>query len=340
MADSLRGRALTGRHEIVTVIGASGFLGRYVVQTLAQAGYRIRAVQRHPNRALFLRPLGWVGQIELVRGYVADEAALRRAILHSDAVVNLVGILYEEGSQRFETVQAEGAERIARIAAEAGIGAFVQVSAIGARRGSASAYAATKARGEAAVRAAVPSARILRPSILFGPEDDFFNRFADMARYSPVLPLIGGGRTRFQPAYVADVARAVLGALTLPSTAGRIFELGGQRIYTFRELMELILRVTHRKRLLLPLPFPLATIIAALAQMSPTRLLGMPPLLTTDQVELLKADNVVGASGEAVGTFADLGVPEPSFPEAVVASYLWRFRKDGQFGDQPFQDAV
>ncbi|MGH6888154.1 MAG: complex I NDUFA9 subunit family protein [Rhizomicrobium sp.] len=310
---------------LVTVFGGSGFLGRYVVRALARAGHRIRVGVRRPNVANYLLPMAHVGQIQLVKADVTDADAVGRALKGAAAAVNLVGILYESGRQRFDGVHAEAAATIAKAARERGLRALVHVSALGARTDSSSLYARSKAAGESAVRDAFAGAAILRPSLLFGPEDDFFNRFAALARLSPVLPLIGGGRTRFQPAYVCDVADAVVRCLE--DGQGILYELGGPRVYTFRQLLELILAETNRRRLLLPVPFPLAMAKASLLGLLPK------PLLTRDQVRLLEQDNVVAPEAR---TFAALGI-EPESVEAIVPSYLWRFRREGQFEAQPRQ---
>ena len=307
-------------NQLVTVFGGSGFLGRHTVRALARAGFRIKVATRHPNRAFFLRPLGAVGQIDFIKCDVADEEAVARAMLGAQAVVNLTGILFEKG-QTFEEVQADGAANIAKSAAAAGAGALVHVSAIGADLESNSAYAVTKAKGEQSVRAAFPKAVILRPSIIFGPEDGFFNKFAEMARFFPALPLVGGGQTRFQPVFVGDVAQAIVTALSRQD--GRTYELGGPSIYSFKELLQLILRETGRNRALLPLPFGLASLAAAFLQLLPN------PMLTIDQVRLLKKDNV--ASPTAAG-LSDLGIT-PTSVEAVVPSYLWRYRAKGEYAD-------
>jgi len=308
------------KNQLVTVFGGSGFLGRHTVRALARAGYRIKVATRHPNRAFFLRPLGAVGQIDFVKCDVADADAVAQALSGSDAVINLTGILFQSG-QTFEDVQADGAANIAAAAAAAGVGALVHVSAIGADTESESAYAVTKAEGEAAVREAFPNAVILRPSIIFGPEDGFFNKFAELARYVPALPLIGGGKTRFQPVFVGDVAQAILAGLSRQD--GRTYELGGPVSYTFKELMLLILRETGRKRILVPLPFGIATLKAAFLQLLPN------PLLTVDQVKLLKDDNVVSPTAAGL---ADLGIA-PTSVEAVIPSYLWRYRAKGEYAD-------
>lgn len=310
---------------LVTLFGASGFAGRHIVWALARRGYRVRCAVRRPNLAHFLKPMGGVGQVEPIQANIRDEHSCRRAIEGADAVINLVGLLYERGSQRFETVHVHGAARLARLAAAAGVGHFVHMSAIGADEASSSAYVRSKAHGEAAVRAAMPAAVVIRPSIIFGPEDAFFNRFAALARLSPVLPLIGGGETRFEPVYVKNVADAVLEALVRPDMAGKTYELGGPRIFTFRELLAYILKETGRRCLLLPVPFALARLKAFFLQFMPT------PLLTPDQVELLKRDNMVSDQARAEGrTLQGLGI-EPVSIEAIVPSYLYRFRKAGQF---------
>ncbi|HEY3639282.1 MAG TPA: complex I NDUFA9 subunit family protein [Rhizomicrobium sp.] len=305
----------------VTVFGGSGFLGRYVVRALARAGHRIRVCVRYPNRANYLLTAGNVGQIQIIRGNVRNPDHIALAMKGSHAVVNLVGILYETGRQHFDDIHADAAGTIAETAKRQGVDALVQVSAIGASADSASSYARSKAAGEAQVREAFPDATILRPSIVFGPEDDFFNRFAGLARIAPALPLIGGGRTRFQPVYVCDVADAVVRCVEDPQTRGRLYELGGPKIYTFKELLQLVLTETHRRRLLIPLPFPLAMMKATFLGLLPN------PLLTRDQVRLLKQDNVVAPGALTLG---DLGI-EPEAAEAVLPSYLWRFRREGQF---------
>ena len=312
------------RNEIVTVFGGSGFLGRHTVRALAKAGWRIRVAVRRPNEAHFLRPMGSVGQIELVQANIRDAASVARALANADAVVDLVGILCASGKQTFDAIHAKGAETIAEAAKAEGITQAIFVSAIGADVLSPSRYGRTKADGEKAFRNTLPGSVILRPSIVFGPEDDFFNRFASLSRFAPALPLIGGGKTRFQPVYAGDVAAAIATILDAPGAfAGRTFELGGPNTYTFKDLLKLIGRITGRKRLLIPVPYLLAYLKAAFLGLLPN------PLLTIDQVHLLKTDNVVDTSGE-VGTFADLGIT-PIAPEAVLESYLWRFRKAGQF---------
>lgn len=316
---------------LVTVFGGSGFVGAQVVRALARPGSgsggpRIRVAVRNVGRGYKLRMLGDVGQIEIVQANVRNPASIARALEGAEAVVNLPGVLYETGRQRFQSVHAMGARNVAQAAAKAGITTFVQMSALGADADGASKYARSKAEGEAAVRELIPTATIVRPSIVFGPEDDFFNRFGFMASVSPALPLVGGGVTRFQPVFVGDVAQAIARCVSDPATRGQTYELGGPAVYSFRELLQLVLRETGRNRLLVPLPFPLAGAIGRVAQLSA----GLfPPILTVDQVELLKSDNVV--SGQAPG-LADLGV-QPTAVEAIVPTYLYRFRKGGQFAE-------
>jgi len=304
--------------NLVTVFGGSGFVGRHTVRALARAGWRIRVAVRHPNRAFFLRPLGSVGQIDIIKCDITDPDQVARALHGADAAVNLCGILFQAG-QTFEDLQADGAAHVAQAAAAAGLGALVHVSALGADTESNSEYAVTKAEGEEAVREAFPKAVILRPSIIFGPEDGFFNKFAALARFTPALPLIGGGRTRFQPVFVGDVAQAVVTSLSRQD--GRTYELGGPAVYSFKELLQLILRETGRRRILVPLPFGLALLKAAFLQILPK------PLLTVDQVRLLKKDNVVSPTAPGL---AELGIT-PTSVEAVVPSYLWRFHPKGEY---------
>ncbi|MBL8833813.1 MAG: complex I NDUFA9 subunit family protein [Rhodospirillales bacterium] len=305
----------------VTVFGGSGFIGRYVVRRLAQQGWIVRACVRDPVAAAFLKPMGNVGQVVPMRTNLADDdAALAAAVQGADAVVNLVGILAESGTQTFDALQAEGPARLARAAKAAGATSFVQVSALGADANSASKYARTKAAGEAGVRAAFPDATIVRPSIVIGAEDGFFNRFAQMATWLPALPLIGGGETKFQPVYVADVAEAIVRAIDNPAARGKTFEAVGPRVYTFRELMEYLLATIDRHRGLIPVPWPLAEIQGTIMGMLPIK------LLTRDQVELLKTDNVgTGAPGlEAFGIV-------PAAMEVVAPVYLAAYRRGGRF---------
>jgi uncharacterized protein YbjT (DUF2867 family) len=312
---------------LVTVFGGSGFLGRHVVRALCKRGYRVRVAVRRPDLTGHLQPLGRVGQIHAVQANLRYPRSVEAAARDADIVINLVGILFEHGRQRFDSVQAFGAEAVA-LAATAFGARLIHVSAIGADESSPSHYARSKAMGEKLVLAALPSATILRPSIVFGPEDDFFNKFAAMARIAPALPLIGGGATRFQPVFAGDVALAVLAAIDRPETGGTIYELGGPEVMSFKELMQFVLATIERRRLLMPIPFGLARFMAALLE-----LLGKlhKPLLTRDQVELLRSDNIVSGEARREGrTLAGLGI-EPVAMATIVPSYLWRFRKTGQF---------
>lgn len=314
---------------LVTLIGGSGFIGRYTAQAFARAGWRVRIAVRRPNEAIAMRTYGDVGQVAPMQANIRDDASIANAVADADVVVNLVGILREDSWQTFEAVQLEGAARVARAAAAAGVSRLIQISAIGADPESDSDYARTKARGEAAVREAFPGAIIMRPSIVFGPEDDFFNRFASMSRISPILPLVGGA-TRFQPVYVGDVAKAIVAAATLPDAAGKTFELGGPKVYSFKALMKLMLATVRRRRLLLPIPFWMARIQAWFLDLLDYVPFVGNTILTQDQVKLLRHDNVV--SGDAPG-LAELGV-SPRGLEAVLPTYLWRFRPQGQY-NQP-----
>lgn len=316
--------AITQVPPLVTVFGGSGFLGRHVVRALARRGYRVRVAVRNPNLAGHLQPLGNVGQIQAVQANLRYRWSVDRAVQGADHVVNLVGILFESGRQTFDAVQDFGARAVAEAAR--GVGAkLTHVSALGADLQSTAAYARTKARGEQAVRETMKDAVIFRPSIVFGPEDGFFNRFAAMARLSPVLPLIGGGETKFQPVYVADVAEAIARSVEGKVKGGKVYELGGPQVLTFRQCMEEMLAVIGRKRVLAPVPWGLARLQASVLGLLPN------PLLTTDQVEMLKADNIVSASAAKEGrSFAGLGiVPDPM--EAILPSYLWQYRPAGQF---------
>lgn len=312
--------------NLVTVFGASGLVGRHTVRALAKAGWRIRAVCRHPNLANYLSPAGLPGQIQLFKGNVCDDNSVARALEGADAAVNLTGVLYSHGEQSFEALHVDAARRIGRLACETGIKTLVHVSAIGADPDAGSSYAELKGRGERALHEEFPDATILRPSLVFGPEDQFFNKFAWLARISPALPLIGGGHTKFQPVFAADVAAAILRCIEDTAAGGKTYELGGPTVYSFKELLQFILRETGRKRLLVPWPFFLASINAFFLQM-PSIILPIAPLLTVDQVRLLKTDNVVQ---DGALTFADLGIA-PAAVEAEVPSYLWRFRPKGQF---------
>ncbi|MFQ3623822.1 MAG: complex I NDUFA9 subunit family protein [Acetobacteraceae bacterium] len=305
--------------KVATVFGGSGFIGRYIVKRLAERGYRVRVAVRDPEAALFLKPMGALGQIVPMAASVRDDASVASMVEGAEVVVNSVGILYETGSQRFQALQAEAPGRIGRAAAAAGTRAVVHLSAIGADAASPSVYARTKAEGEAAVRQAFPAATILRPSIVFGPEDGFFNRFAALAQVLPALPLYGGGTSRFQPVYVGDVADAAMAAIARPEPAGRTYELGGPRIYTFRELLAYILETTGRRRLLLSIPFSVGAVQARLLELLPT------PPLTRDQLLLLQRDNVVSPGAL---TLSDLGIA-PKAVEAIVPTYLAKFRRGG-----------
>lgn len=320
--------------QLVTVFGGSGFVGRHVVRALVKRGYRVRVAVRRPDLAGFLQPLGSVGQIHAVQANLRYPDSVAAAVKGADAVVNLVGILQESGRQSFAGVQANGPRAIAQACAAHGVSRLVQMSAIGAASGSKSLYARSKAQGEAAVLQAVPGAVILRPSIVFGPEDAFFNRFAALARMLPVLPLIGGGETKFQPVFVGDVAEAVARAVDGDLAGGRIYELGGPEVKSFRELLAYICTVTGRNRAFVPLPFGLARLQARAFEIADMVTLGLLPnelKLTRDQVTLLESDNVVSATAKADGRdFAGMGIA-PSSIEAIVPSYLWRFRKTGQF---------
>ena len=309
---------------LVTIFGGSGFLGRHIVRALARRRYRIRVAVRRPDLAGHLQPLGGVGQIHTVQANVRYGRSIEAAARDSDIIINLTGILHERGRQRFESVHHVGAEGIA-LAANAFGARMIHLSALGADENSPSLYARTKALGEKAVLAAVPTATVFRPSVVFGPEDDFFNRFAALARMSPFLPLIGGGLMRFQPVFVGDVAEAVAAAVEEKTRAGATYELGGPEVLTMRQVMEYVLKTIDRKRLLVPLPFEIAKLQAKILQPLPK------PPLTPDQVELLKADNVVSDAAKAQDrTLQSLGI-EPISIAVVVPTYLWRFRKSGQF---------
>jgi len=318
--------AIDATAPLVTIIGGSGFVGRYVAQRMARRGWRVRVAVRRPNEAGFVRPYGEVGQVEPIQCNIRDDASVAAAVKGAEVVINCVGILYQAGAQKFDAVQAEGPARVAKAAKAAKVKRFVHISAIGADAESSSAYQRSKAAGEAGVLAAFPGAVILRPSIIFGPEDQFFNRFAAMAKVSPVIPLVGAD-TRFQPVYVDDVAAAVEKAAMGEAVAGAVYELGGPRAYTFRDLIKLMLRTIRRRKFLLALPFSVARIQAFFMQLP--ALAGVPPLLTMDQVESLRSDNVVSATAKTLG---DLGI-RPTAVEGVIESYLYVFRPQGQYDD-------
>jgi uncharacterized protein YbjT (DUF2867 family) len=322
MTDTPGNARLNG--QLVTVFGGTGFLGRYIVRELARKGYRVRLAVRRPDLAGHLQPMGAVGQIHAIQANLRHGWSVERAIEGADGVVNLVGILHESGKQSFEAVQAEGPALIAQACKAAGIERLVHVSAIGADDDSPAAYARSKAAGEAAVRAGVPQAVILRPSIVFGPEDQFFNRFAGMALFSPILPVVGP-TTRFQPVYVGDVADAVALAVDGGAQAGTTYELGGPEIDSFEGLMERMLKVIERKRMIIALPMKVAELQARLFELLPN------PALTVDQVKMLQRDNVVSPQALAEGrTLEALGINGASM-DAILPTYLWRYRKNGQY---------
>ena len=310
--------------KMVTVFGGSGFLGRHVVGALARRGYLVRVACRRPDLAGHLQPLGNVGQIQPIQANLRYRWSIERALEEADYAVNCVGILHEGGRQTFSAVQDFGARAIAEVARANGIG-MTQVSAIGSDAGSDSDYARTKAAGVAAVMETVPDAVILRPSIMFGPEDSFFNRFAEMARFTPVLPLIGGGHTRFQPVYVGDVAEAIARSVDGKVAGGKTYDLGGQEILTFRECMEIMLEIIERKRRLVSIPWSVARLQASVLELLPN------PLLTRDQVNQLKVDNVVSDEARRDGrTLEGIGI-RPQTLEAILPTYLWRYRRAGQY---------
>lgn len=318
------GIALDNR-SLVTVFGGSGFVGRHVVRALAKTGARIRVAVRRPDLAGHLQPLGGVGQIHAVQANLRFPESVDKAVEGADAVINLVGLLAEGGKQRFEAIHVAGAKAIAQAAVDVRAKAMVHVSSIGADSESRSQYARTKAAGEAAVLEVFPQASILRASVIFGPEDDFINRFGAMARVAPALPLVGGGRTRFQPVFVGDVASAVVASLEGKATPGEIYELGGPEVLSFRQILEMVLHHTKRDRALISLPFWLASIQARFLQLLPS------PPLTVDQVKLLKSDSVVSDAAAKDGrTLTGLGI-KPVGMEAVVPEYLERFRAKGEF---------
>jgi NADH dehydrogenase len=321
--------------RLATVFGGSGFVGRHVVRALAKAGWRVRVATRRPDLAFFLQPAGKVGQIHAVQANIRYPDSIAAAVREANAVVNLVGILSQSGAQTFDALQHHGAEAIAKAASAASAEFFVQMSAIGAGPEQVSLYAKSKAAGESAVTQAFPCATILRPSVIFGPEDTFFNRFATMTQMLPALPLIGGGKTKLQPVFVDDVAEAVVHSLNEPA-CGKIYELGGPEVATMREIMAYVLRVIGRKRLLAPLPFPVANLVGLSCEVAEKLSLGLMPsslMVTRDQVELLRHDNVVSAGAIADGrTLSGLGITPCSY-ETIVPTYLYRFRKTGQFAD-------
>jgi uncharacterized protein YbjT (DUF2867 family) len=315
----------TSSTKLVTVFGGSGFLGRHVVRALVKRGHRIRVAVRRPDLAGHLQPLGSVGQIKAIQANLRYRWSIDRAIEGADAVVNLVGILAASGRQTFDAVQASGPRAIGEAARAAGIFDVVHVSAVGADQPSTIPYLRSKAEGEAGILEALPEAVIMRPSVLFGPEDQFFNRFAGMARLSPILPLIGGGRTRLQPVFAGDVGEAIARAVDGAALRGATYELGGPEVLTLKECLQRMLAVTHRRRVLLPLPWGVARAMGSVAQHLP----GKP--LTADQVRMLQFDNVVSERAKEEGrTLPGLGI-DPTALEIVLPTYLARFRERGQF---------
>lgn len=310
---------------LVTVFGGSGFLGRSVVRALTADGWRVRVAMRRPHLGHELRVMGDVGQVHLMQANLRYPSSVEAALDGADACVNLVALLFERGAQTFEALHVEGAETIARACAARNIKTMAHVSAIGADIEAKSNYSRTKAKGEERIRVHVPSADILRPSIIFGEGDGFFTRFASMASLAPALPLIGGGETRFQPVFVGDVAKAIAGVIR-QGTSGETYELGGPQTYTFRQLMDFTLGAINKRRFLLPIPWAVAAPMGWIGEVSGITPL-FDPFLTRDQVEDLKTDNIVtdGAKG-----FAELGI-RPDTIEAIVPAYLERFRKYGQF---------
>ncbi|NRP71992.1 hypothetical protein ILFOPFJJ_02886 [Ensifer psoraleae] len=317
---------LSNLPPLVTIFGGSGFVGRHVVRALAKRGYRIRVAVRRPDLAGHLQPLGNVGQISFVQANLRYRKSVDRAVEGADHVINCVGVLFESGRNTFDAVQDFGARAVAEAARAAGA-TLTHISAIGADAKSESSYARTKGRAEAAILETVPDAIILRPSIIFGPEDGFFNKFAEMARLSPVLPLVGGGHTKFQPVYVTDVAEAVARAVDGKIEKGKIYELGGPQVLSFRDCLELMLKTIDRKRHLVSIPFSIASLLGSVASLVPF----ITPPLTADQVVLLKSDNVVSAQAEAEGrTLAGIGI-KPTMLDSILPSYLVRYRPHGQY---------
>lgn len=310
--------------KLVTVFGGSGFVGRHVVDALARRGYRVRVAVRKPEIAYYMQPLGNIGQIQLVQANIRHRWSIERAVKGADYVVNLVGILSEGGKQRFNSVHAVGAKNVAEVAAAAGL-PLVHMSALGADLNSPSEYARTKAEAERQVLSIKPDAVILRPSVIFGPEDQFFNKFASMARFSPFMPLIGGGKTQFQPVYVGDVAEVIARAVEGKLQAGKAYELGGAEVLTLRRCMELSLEVINRKRIFINVPWFAASLKAKFLGLLPN------PPLTSDHVKLLKSNNVVSQeAADADLTLEGLGI-KPQAVDAILPSYLWRFRALGQY---------
>ncbi len=305
---------MRGKH--ITVFGGSGFLGTYLVKKLVEHGALVRVVCRHAEQAKHLRVNGPTGAVVIAGGNIRDDEAVRRAVNGADAVVNLVGILFQRGRQRFDEIQAQSAERVARLSKEAGVKTLVHVSALGVEKASNARYARSKLTGEKAVFNAFPEATIIRPSVLFGIEDDFFNKFASLLALAPVFPLIGGGKTKFQPVYVGDVAQAICNAIALPESKGHIYELGGADVMSMGEVLRYVRSHINSSTLLLPIPFSLASLIASALELCPT------PMLTRDQVKLLKSDNIV--SDDALG-LSSLGVEQATPIDTIVPAYLKRY---------------
>lgn len=318
--------------KLVTLVGGSGFIGRHLVQRLAREGWRVRVAVRRPNEVPELRVSGDVGQVQLVQANVRHPASIAAAVEGSDVVINLVGLLFQTGKQKFRAVHVEGARTVAEAAAAAGVPRLVHLSALGADDTSASLYAQTKAEGERAVSEAYPGATILRPSVVFGPDDGFVNRFGAMVRMMPVVPLIGFGKTKFQPIFINDLVDGFVAAIKSEETIGRTYELGGPEIMSFADVVREFAALMDRPRLFVPVPFWFAKMKAFF--LSLVKLIRLRPLLTVDQVRLLQADNVV-EGGEGIGTLADLGVTHPVTLSSVLPSYLTRFRKHGQFDERP-----
>lgn len=314
---------------LVTVFGGSGFVGTQVVRALAKRGLRVRVAVRRPNLAYRMRLMGDVGQIEVVQANIRNPASVARAVQGAEAVVNLVAVFHENGRQRFQAVHVMGVKTIAEAASAAGVSRFVQMSGIGADAASDSKYIRTRGEGELAVRQIIPGAVVIRPSLIFGPEDRSFNLFAKLAAYLPAIPLPGGGATKFAPVFVSDVAAATAQAVIDPKAAGKTYELGGPNIYTYRELIELTLKETMRSRPLVSLPWPVASLIGKLGELQGLYT-PVPPILTADQVELLKVDNL---PAPGMPGLAQLGVTRPTAVEAVIPTYLYRYRKGGQFAE-------
>jgi NADH dehydrogenase len=312
--------------KLVTIYGGSGFVGRYIARRMAKEGWRVRVAVRRPNEAIFVRPYGVVGQVEPVLCNIRNDASVAAAMQGAEAVVNCVGTFDSRGKNNFDAVQHEGAERIARIAAQQGVARMVHVSAIGADKDGNSLYARSKGLGEEGVLAHMPGAVILRPSVIFGPEDQFFNRFAGMTRLGPAIPVVGAD-TRFQPVYVDDVAQAAAMGVLGTAKPG-VYELGGPDVESFRDLMAMMLRVIRRRRLILNIPFPVARLLGSVSDFVAMISGGLiPAQITADQVRSLRSDNVVA---EGAAGFAELGIP-PTAMEAVLPDYLWRFRPSGQY---------